>query len=117
MADSARIGHDDAFARGCGVAFAAGGDLESATAAVPDAHVRCLTPVGGDPRDPPARHLPDEADAKLRPVSEIGGMNHVNDRHDVLARSTRDEERDDPADERQADEPKEWEQERVALEG
>jgi hypothetical protein len=71
------------------------GHFEAVTTPMPNADVRAPTPIGDDPGDRSARPGADESDPQPRSMSEVGGVNAVDDGDHVPASSIpiQDEER------------------------
>ncbi len=88
MVDELGIDRDDGLPGHRDVAVNSVGHLEAVTSPIPNADVCSPTPIGDDPGDRTAWQSADEADPKPRSMSEIRGVNDVDDGDHVPASST-----------------------------
>ena len=119
MPDAQGIGHDDGLPGRRDVAADSVGHLETVTAPLPNAEVCALTPIGDDPGDRSAWPGADESDSQPRSMSEIRGVNDVDDGDHVPASSTaiqREECHQEPSEGQEREKSENWGNDRVALE-
>lgn len=79
MPDALGIDRDDRLPGYRGVAADAVGHLEAVPTPIANTHVGAPTPIGDDPGDRSARPVVDESDPQPRSMSEIRGVNEVDD--------------------------------------
>ena len=98
MVDAQGIDGDDGLPGDRHVAADSVGHLEAVTTPMPNADVCVPSPIGDDPGDRSTWPGADESDPQLRSMSEVRGVNDVDDGDHVPASSTpiqREERRED----------------------
>ena len=100
MPDAQGINGDDGLPGDRDVVVDSVGHLEAVTTPMPNADVCVPSPIGDDPADRSTWPGEDESDSQPRSVSEVRGVNEVDDGDHVPASSTpiqREERREEPS--------------------
>ena len=100
MPDPQGISGDDGLPGHRDIVVDSVGHLEAITTPMPNADVCAPSPIGDDPSDRSTWPGADESDPQLRSMSEVRGVNDVDDGDHVPASSTpiqREERREDPS--------------------
>ena len=100
MPDAQGIGRDDGLPGHRDVVVDSVGHLEAVTTPMSNADVRVASPIGDDPGDRSTWPGPDESDPQPRSMTEVRGVNDVDDGDHVPASSTpiqREERREEPS--------------------